>query len=454
MRGIAILLLLCSTAYAQPNSVFILTSDCNPSACYGKWSGSGVVVAKRDGLLWIITNNHVVNPALNPRIGFSSAAYIAGQYRQCNVIARGIQNQNTQEDLALLTCVYDGDLPVATLADTPPGHNSQVIVRAHDGATMQIVTNTATYANRLENPNGWKDMPNTSFISSRTRPGMSGGGVYNQSNELVAIIWGQDSPAPPGAKGASITLMGTNTSYSNWGLVVDYETVRSFLDKHMPNRDWLEASAPPPPKETPDDDSFDAPMVIERRPPPKRVLPEIPTDEPGPVQPEPDTQDDNAGIAPVVGEVAKVGIPIALQMMGYGALGATGVGGIAALGFGAYRLLRNRRRRKEDRVFQRVTQREEVPPKEVPVPFPRKLDEARNILRLADMEGRVPVIDRLRGVFIDDEVELIRENGTDEERRILRNLLERVDARVESAAPKTVRPYMENPDEARSRAVS
>ena len=41
---------------------------------------------------------------------------------------------------------------------------------------------------------------------------------------------------------------------------------------------------------------------------------------------------------------------------------------------------------------------------EVAVPFPRKLDEARELLQLRQREGRVAVLDALRGMVVDDEL--------------------------------------------------
>lgn len=68
-------------------------------------------------------------------------------------------------------------------------------------------------------------------------------------------------------------------------------------------------------------------------------------------------------------------------------------------------------------------------------PFPRQLDEARELLELRKSERRVAVLDALRGMFFDDAYEHTFLSADDRERAVLKKLRAEVDARVDEVAP-------------------
>lgn len=84
--------------------------------------------------------------------------------------------------------------------------------------------------------------------------------------------------------------------------------------------------------------------------------------------------------------------------------------------------------------------RQEVSQNTVPAPFPRKLDEARQLFALQGTEGRVAVLDAIRGMFLDAEMEKALENAnTPEGKRMLLNLKNAIDSRVDEVAPLTTK---------------
>jgi hypothetical protein len=70
-------------------------------------------------------------------------------------------------------------------------------------------------------------------------------------------------------------------------------------------------------------------------------------------------------------------------------------------------------------------------------PFPRKLDEAGQLLGLAQSEGRVATLDALRGMFLDDELEKLEQTGDAAARQLIAKLRTAIDARVDEVAPLT-----------------
>lgn len=69
------------------------------------------------------------------------------------------------------------------------------------------------------------------------------------------------------------------------------------------------------------------------------------------------------------------------------------------------------------------------------IPFPRRLDEARQLLGLRQSEGRVAVLDALRGMFLDDELDKLARTSDADTAAIVQQLRERIDARVDEVAP-------------------
>ncbi len=68
-------------------------------------------------------------------------------------------------------------------------------------------------------------------------------------------------------------------------------------------------------------------------------------------------------------------------------------------------------------------------------PFPRQLDEARELLEIRQSEGRVGVLDQLRGMFLDDEVEKLLETVQGDQQTLLKDLMNRIDSQVDQIAP-------------------
>ncbi|CAK8998763.1 Uncharacterized protein SCF082_LOCUS5769 [Durusdinium trenchii] len=74
-------------------------------------------------------------------------------------------------------------------------------------------------------------------------------------------------------------------------------------------------------------------------------------------------------------------------------------------------------------------------PPDVATPFPRRLDEARALLELRQAEGRVPLLDALRGMFLDDEREKILASEDAEAKRVIHELMGAIDDRIDEVAP-------------------
>lgn len=147
---------------------------------------------------------------------------------------------------------------------------------------------------------------------------------------------------------------------------------------------------------------------------------------------------------PILDTAAKVApfVLTTLQLLGIVG-GSAATGGLGALGIGlALRLFQRWRARRS-----KSSSRE--PPLDLPAgteggsaagrfPFPRALDEARELLRLRQSEGRVAVLDALRGMFLDDELERI-ERDDQSAASLIKRLREAIDARVDEVAPLTTK---------------
>ncbi|MEZ6058472.1 MAG: thioredoxin family protein [Planctomycetaceae bacterium] len=72
-------------------------------------------------------------------------------------------------------------------------------------------------------------------------------------------------------------------------------------------------------------------------------------------------------------------------------------------------------------------------------PFPRELDEAGELLRLRQSEGRVAALDALRGMFLDDEFEKLAQSSNPQEASIIQSLRTRINQRVDEVAPLSTR---------------
>ncbi|WP_437202294.1 hypothetical protein [Planctomicrobium sp. SH664] len=72
-----------------------------------------------------------------------------------------------------------------------------------------------------------------------------------------------------------------------------------------------------------------------------------------------------------------------------------------------------------------------------PAPFPRQLDEARQLLELSQAEGRVGVLDTLRGLFLQDELDKLSQSADLQASSVAERLRRAIDERVEEVAPLT-----------------
>jgi hypothetical protein len=76
---------------------------------------------------------------------------------------------------------------------------------------------------------------------------------------------------------------------------------------------------------------------------------------------------------------------------------------------------------------------------DLPTPFPRQLDEARQLLELRQSEGRVPLLDALRGLFLEDELDKLTETDDPAAWEFASRLRGAIDARVDEVAPLTTK---------------
>ena len=170
--------------------------------------------------------------------------------------------------------------------------------------------------------------------------------------------------------------------------------------------------------------------------------------------PERDTIPESTASIPATTQSSIDALPIAFTLLEWlgivGGSAATGGVGTLAL-WGVLRFLQRRRQRRESRVtnhdHESVANAMATPTdagasestQEVTLraPFPRKLDEACELLALGRSEGRVAVLDTLRGMFLDDELDKFASAGKDQN-AWSKQLKDAIDARVEEVAPLSV----------------
>ncbi|MBX3442382.1 MAG: thioredoxin family protein [Planctomyces sp.] len=115
------------------------------------------------------------------------------------------------------------------------------------------------------------------------------------------------------------------------------------------------------------------------------------------------------------------------------------VGGSAATGglggAGALWLLLRWRRQRRARTHGTRGGAEEGRTLTVRAPFPRRLDEARELLELRESEGRVAALDALRGMFLDDEARKVVDGADASAASTVSRLMAEVDRRVSEVAP-------------------
>jgi hypothetical protein len=114
-----------------------------------------------------------------------------------------------------------------------------------------------------------------------------------------------------------------------------------------------------------------------------------------------------------------------------GTVATGGVGGAAI----AFALSRLAARRSRFGGWQNAARKEDERAHAVRAPFPRHLDEARELLELRQSEGRVAALDALRGMFLEDEVGKVISGSDPAEANAARRLMNSINARVDEVAP-------------------
>lgn len=207
--------------------------------------------------------------------------------------------------------------------------------------------------------------------------------------------------------------------------------------------DGVDEIAPPPPTERELPPIPDKPGPERAKPPastgdPERwiPIPEQPADHPigtpgtqpgqGPVlTPSPDpVGSDGSTLKSGLSWLAANALPIVLGGAGTGGAGLAVAGGVWL----ARSLLRRRRERGSKSVATAAA----------PQPLPRRnMAEAVELARLGQLEGRDPLLDATRGMFIDDEIEV----ADDQLRPILMDFRDRLARRAEQVAPLEYYPH-------------
>lgn len=161
--------------------------------------------------------------------------------------------------------------------------------------------------------------------------------------------------------------------------------------------------------------------------------------------PEPSTPETNeAPIVPLIptppAERGLSWLPITWTVLQWTGIiaGCAATGGVSGFALTLLSLAWKRQRRKRS---QRSAGPQSGHPRErrdeaIYAPFPRELDEARELLELRQSEGRVATLDTLRGMFFDDEVEKLSQSEP-ASAPLLEKLRNAIDSRVDEVAPLT-----------------
>jgi S1-C subfamily serine protease/Tfp pilus assembly protein PilF len=153
--------------------------------------GSGVIIDRQGDLYTLITNRHVVcgkiwNCSTPPLVETYTLSLDDGQKYQAS--AKSVKILGNNLDLAIVQFQSNSDYPVAQLAE--PGSlkaGDAVYAAGHPAAAPGFYINAgnaiAVVNKRLTEDDGGY----TIVYDAQTQPGMSGGGVFSQSGQLVAI---------------------------------------------------------------------------------------------------------------------------------------------------------------------------------------------------------------------------------------------------------------------------
>lgn len=130
-------------------------------------------------------------------------------------------------------------------------------------------------------------------------------------------------------------------------------------------------------------------------------------------------------------------LPVGLTLLQWtGILGGTAAtGGLAGFAIAMLPKLISLRKRRHKRSVPASDLADERSNPAPAFPFPRELDEAGQLLKLRQSEGRVAVLDALRGMFLEDEIEKLKKSKDRSSSTILEELMSAVDQRVDQVAP-------------------
>jgi hypothetical protein len=233
-----------------------------------------------------------------------------------------------------------------------------------------------------------------------------------------------DRPRP----GVSIPNVTTLPTFLAAGIRIEgYAGPEWLLERLTPDRETTppDNAAPQPPAPA----AEPAPEETSQPPPPAETAP------PPVAAEEPLSASASKPAATVGGviETAAHAAPIVLSLLQLAGIvgGTVATGGVGGLVLAAA-LAAFRRRRSAKTTS--ATQTGEVGAS-APAPFPRHLDEARQLLELRQSEGRVAALDALRGMFLDDEAGKALEGTDAAEKAAIIRLMGKIDARVGEVAP-------------------
>lgn len=140
--------------------------------------GSGVIIAKNDGSYYVLTNHHVVVT--------NSDFKIITADQQAHVMNYETVKPLPGVDLAIVEFTSENDYPIATLSTASQQEGQEVFVSGWPTATLGQLTrqfSNGGISAILQQPVKGYQIAYTNV----TRPGMSGGPVFDTSGRVVAI---------------------------------------------------------------------------------------------------------------------------------------------------------------------------------------------------------------------------------------------------------------------------
>ena len=345
-------------------------------------------------------------------------------------------DKDGDEDYAILAADIDADIPVLPLASLPPQEGES-------GTVISLSTVLKPQAIRF----GVYNVPfrrDWHCIDAPSLPGDSGGAILNADGEFVTVISG--SPT-----GRLAGIMSWGCPLDEWQAALRSKGIILTTPKPVPE----------PVEQPQPDDSKKGGKNGEADSDPYSAADQSP----GP--PVPDDEQTAERKPGIIRRNASWLIPAAIGL----ATGGTGIG------IASWWLSRRAQRKEVERQFAEALERQRQhakpattqqgspdsqyikqiveqqtanrtrPEKEViekRCPFPRELDEARQLLRLRESEGRVATLDALRGMLLDDTLNAWLEGADEQQRAIAMRLMANLDQRVAEIAPISTRYQEQN----------